>query len=65
MIGWGLGGCEPRIEDIIKLKKSGSGWWGSSWGGGGGGSGRGGVGRGFDECEPRIKGIVKRAKRYF
>ena len=57
MIGWGSGGCEPQIEDIIKLKRSGSGWWRSSRG----------VrsGRGFDECEPRIESIVKRAYRYF
>ena len=27
-MGGGSGGCEPRIEDIIKLKKSGSGWLG-------------------------------------
>ena len=30
-MGGGSGGFEPRIEDIIKRKKSGSGWWGSSW----------------------------------
>ena len=29
-----MGGCEPRIEDIIKLKKSGTGWLGSSRGSG-------------------------------
>ena len=36
--GGGSGGCNPRIEAIVKLKKSGSGWWGdqsgvrSGWG---------------------------------
>ena len=36
MIGWGgSGGCEPRIEDIIKLKESrGRGGVGSSRGSG-------------------------------
>ena len=56
MIGWGSGGCEPQIEDIIKLKKSGSGWWGLV-----GGQVGVRVGRGFDECELRIESIVKRA----
>ena len=44
----GHGGCEPRIEVIVKMqKKSGRGW---VWGGGGGGQG------GY---EPRIEVIVK------
>ena len=57
MFGWGSCGYEPRIEDIIKLKKSGR------YGGGfqSGGQVRVGVGRGFDECEPRTESIVKRA----
>ena len=45
-----------ELSIIIKRKKSGSGWWGSSRGQVGMG-----VGRGFDECEPRIESIVKRA----
>ena len=34
----GSDGCKPQNEDVIKLKKSGSGWWGSSRG-----SGRGAI----------------------
>ena len=56
MCVWGSGGCEPRIEDIIKLKKVEVGVvWGPV-----GGQVVIGVGMGFDECEPRIESIVKR-----
>ena len=41
VIGWGSGGCKPRIVGIIKLKKSGSGWWGTSLGSGRGGGWQG------------------------
>ena len=51
----GSGGCEPRLEEIIKLKKSRS-------AGGGPVGGQVGVGvcRGFGKCEPKIESIVKR-----
>ena len=57
MIWWGSGGCEPRIEGIIKLKKSGSGWWGSSRG-----SGRGAVGRGSTNVTQELKVLLKEHK---
>ena len=52
MVRWGSGGCEPRIEVIVKLKKV----WEIVGGGGGG------VGGGSDGCEPRIEFIVKLKK---
>ena len=45
--GWGLGGCEPRIEGIVIFKEKKPEW--------GCGSGSGG-------CEPRIEGIVRLKK---
>ena len=57
MGGGGSGECDPRIEAIVKLKSRGS----DSVVGGPVGSQVGvGVGRVFDECEPRIEGIVNR-----
>ena len=50
----GSGGCEPRIEVIVKLKKR---RWGSGSGGGyGRGSGQGsGVGRGSADVNQELK----------
>ena len=56
MIAWWVGRCERRIEDIIKLKEVGVGVVGDLVGSQVGV----GVGRVFDECEPRIEGIIKR-----
>ena len=67
----GQGGCERRIEVIVKMQKDRGG--GGSWGGGGGSRGggwsrgRGLVGSnvggggdvGYGGCEPRIEGIVQ------
>ena len=57
-LGGGQGGCEPRIEVIVKIqKKSGEGGRSGGvcvWGGGGGGQGG---------CEPRIEVIVKMQKK--
>ena len=51
-----MGGCEPRIEVIVKMQKKVGrrGLWG-------GGGGRGRVGGG---CEPRIEDIVKMQKKH-
>ena len=37
--GWGQGGCEPRIELIVKMHKKVGSVGGAGRGGGGGGSG--------------------------
>ena len=68
----GQGGCERRIEVIVRIQKQSRGS-GRRWGVG---VGRGGggwlvamlwVGRdvGYGGCEPRIEGIVQCTKRYF
>ena len=52
-----MGGCEPQIEDIVKLKKSGSGWWGLV-----GGQVGVRVGRGFDDVNQELKVLLKEHK---
>ena len=47
MVGWGSGGCESRIEVIVKPKKVGV-MGGEGWSGG---------------CEPRIEFILKLKKK--
>ena len=53
--GWGVSGCERRIEVFVKIQKKNIwGGGGESGGGGGGGLGRlggGGRGRGQGGCE--------------
>ena len=60
-----MGGCEPRIEVIVKNATQSRGWGRSGEAGRGwvvGGLGwTGDGGRGFRGCEPKIEGIVKRA----
>ena len=53
-------GCEPRIEEIVKLQKKVGVWLG------GGGWLVAGLGQrvGVWRCEPRIEGIVKCTLRY-
>ena len=48
-----MGGCEPRIEVIVKMQKI----------RGSGGFGRGGGGGRVGGCEPKIEGIVKMPKK--
>ena len=63
-MGGRMGGCEPRIEVIVKMKSGKNKSWGSGGGVVGGGVGWGWWGDGSREfwgCEPRIEGIVKRA----
>ena len=70
MGGGGQGGCERRIEVIVKIQKKSGGQVGDEVGVGRGGGGwlvaMLGVGGdvGYGGCDPRIEGIVQCTKRH-